>query len=281
MKPIGTNTRAHGERGGDHREADLARARDALPASSSSPLLELPVDALEHDDGVVDHETDGERERHQRHVVEREAEARRRSVKLEITLAGIASEAISVERQLRRKHEHHGRPPARRRAPCRRSTERDLLLDDARVVARDGDLDTRAVRPAAIFASSSRIKRAASTRSEPLCCCTRAQRRARRSGARCSRSSAMPSSTCATSRSRIGRPARSATISSPNSSTRARLALGRDGPLPARALDASARQLGVLAPQRVRDVLDREPVAREPQRIEPDAHLALARADGS
>ncbi|KTT90187.1 hypothetical protein NS44R_14905, partial [Mammaliicoccus sciuri] len=33
----------------------------------------MPHDVLDHDDGVVDHEADGYRERHQRQVVDREA----------------------------------------------------------------------------------------------------------------------------------------------------------------------------------------------------------------
>src|SRR5262249_42776875 len=57
------------------------------------------------------------------------------------------------------------------------------------------------------------------------------------------------------------------------------LALGRDRPLARAPLDAAARELRVLAAQRVDDVLDREAVAGEAQRVEPDPHLALARAE--
>ena len=43
-------------------------------ASKGAPVLDVPMDVLDHDDCVVDHEANGDRERHQRDVVEAEIE---------------------------------------------------------------------------------------------------------------------------------------------------------------------------------------------------------------
>ena len=43
-------------------------------AMGGGALLDMAVDVLHHDDGVVDHEADGERQRHQRKIVQAEAE---------------------------------------------------------------------------------------------------------------------------------------------------------------------------------------------------------------
>ena len=45
-------------------------------SSGVSPILYAPVRVLEHDDRVVDHETDRQREREQRHEIDRKAERR-------------------------------------------------------------------------------------------------------------------------------------------------------------------------------------------------------------
>ena len=55
-----------------HGEADLPRALDRGPQRRHA-LLEIAEAVLDHDDGVVDHEADRDRERHQRQVVDREA----------------------------------------------------------------------------------------------------------------------------------------------------------------------------------------------------------------
>ena len=60
-----------GER--DDREADLRRAS---AGGGLAILAELAVagDVLDHDDGVIDHETRRDRQRHQREIVEAEPE---------------------------------------------------------------------------------------------------------------------------------------------------------------------------------------------------------------
>ena len=58
---------------GQHGEADLARSLDG-GLERRSAVLDVAVDVLHHDDGVVDHEADRDRQRHQRQVVEAEIE---------------------------------------------------------------------------------------------------------------------------------------------------------------------------------------------------------------
>jgi hypothetical protein len=56
----------------DHRETDLARALDRS-LHRLHPGFEIGVDILDHHDRVVDDESDGDRERHQRQIVDRQA----------------------------------------------------------------------------------------------------------------------------------------------------------------------------------------------------------------
>ena len=60
---------------GDDRIEDLARA-DQRRIERPHALLDMPVDVLDHDDGVVHHQPDGEHEREQRHQIDRVAERR-------------------------------------------------------------------------------------------------------------------------------------------------------------------------------------------------------------
>ena len=60
---------------GDDRIEDLARA-DQRRIERPHALLDMPVDVLHHDDGVVHHQPDGEHEREQRHQIDRVAERR-------------------------------------------------------------------------------------------------------------------------------------------------------------------------------------------------------------
>ena len=55
-----------------HGEADLARALQRR-LERLHAVLDVPVDVLHHHDGVIDHETHRDGERHQRDVVEAEA----------------------------------------------------------------------------------------------------------------------------------------------------------------------------------------------------------------
>ena len=51
-------------------------SREPVSAASSGAhaVLDMAIDVLDHDDGVVDHEADRDGERHQREIVEAEAE---------------------------------------------------------------------------------------------------------------------------------------------------------------------------------------------------------------
>ena len=72
------------------------RLRRALAA------LEVPVDVLDHHDGVVDQHADRERQREHRHVVEAEAEPLHEG-EGPTTLVGMATALIRVARKSRRK----------------------------------------------------------------------------------------------------------------------------------------------------------------------------------
>ena len=68
--------REHGRQGdghGDDRIDDLAGAHERR-LHRPLPLLDMAVDVLDHDDGVVDDEADGEHEREQRHQIDGVAE---------------------------------------------------------------------------------------------------------------------------------------------------------------------------------------------------------------
>ena len=67
--------RRQGNGHGDDRVDDLARAEQCR-FERTLPLLDMPVDVLDHDDGVVDHEPDREHQCEQRHQVDRVAERR-------------------------------------------------------------------------------------------------------------------------------------------------------------------------------------------------------------
>ena len=65
--------------GGDQRQADRQHREADLPGAFERRLIgphavfEVAVHVLDHDDGVVDHEADRDRQRHQRQIVDREA----------------------------------------------------------------------------------------------------------------------------------------------------------------------------------------------------------------
>ena len=56
-----------------HGKGDLARALDGCLEGSAPFLFDVPEDVLEHDDRIVDDDPDRERDREQRHVVQRGA----------------------------------------------------------------------------------------------------------------------------------------------------------------------------------------------------------------
>ena len=97
MKAVGTNT-AH---------STSAIAITAPPTSSMvcgrrsrgrRPWRDVALDVLDHDDGVVDHDADGQHQAEQRQVVEREAE-RRHDAKVPISDTGMATIGMIAARQ--------------------------------------------------------------------------------------------------------------------------------------------------------------------------------------
>ncbi len=72
-KSTGTNTAATEKVAAVAAKAISRVPFDAAVEAASSPELAVPLDVLEHDDRVVDHDADRERHAEQRHRVEREA----------------------------------------------------------------------------------------------------------------------------------------------------------------------------------------------------------------
>ena len=60
--------------GHDHREGDLARPIDRGFRRILAQLLLMPEGVLQHDDGVIHHDADGQDQGEQRQIVDREAE---------------------------------------------------------------------------------------------------------------------------------------------------------------------------------------------------------------
>ena len=76
MKAHGTNT-AHSTRATAMiGPGDLLHRLDASPSAASRPLAIMPLDVLQHDDGVVHHDADRQHQAEQRDVVQAEAERR-------------------------------------------------------------------------------------------------------------------------------------------------------------------------------------------------------------
>ena len=73
MKPTGRKTASRRERGGHHREADFLGALDGRLEGRHVLLFDEAVDIFEHDDGVVDHDADHQRQRQHGDLVQREA----------------------------------------------------------------------------------------------------------------------------------------------------------------------------------------------------------------
>ena len=71
----GNEHRRQNERDGDQRAADLLHGAIGRVARTQA-LADVALDVLDHDDGVVDHDADGEHETEQREIVQREAEGR-------------------------------------------------------------------------------------------------------------------------------------------------------------------------------------------------------------
>ena len=80
MRPGDAAHEQHGDERGDERHADRNHREADLPGADERrlhrphALLDVAVDVLDHDDGVVDDEADSDGEGHQRQVVDRVAE---------------------------------------------------------------------------------------------------------------------------------------------------------------------------------------------------------------
>ena len=118
---------------------DLARAQQRrLHARHAG--LDVAGDVLQHDDGVVDDEAGRDGQRHQREVVEAEAQqvhhAERAEQRHRHRDAG-----ISVGAAVAQEHEHHQRPPGAIAITSVRSTSCSEARMVVGAVDRDGDVD--------------------------------------------------------------------------------------------------------------------------------------------
>ena len=89
------------ERDRNDREADFARALERR-LERPHAAFDVTHDVLEHDDGVVDDEPDRQRQRQQRHVVDRETEQRTSPRRCRSSDTGTASAGIMVAETVRR-----------------------------------------------------------------------------------------------------------------------------------------------------------------------------------
>ncbi len=126
------------ERGGHDREADLARAVEGGVVRGLLLLLEVPEDVFDHDDGVINDDAHGERERHEADHVQREIrdphdaeggdDGRGNRQRGDERGAAIAEE---------KQHDERGEDRAEDEVLLHRA---DAGADDERVVAHDFDL---------------------------------------------------------------------------------------------------------------------------------------------
>ena len=86
----------------DDGEADLAGALQRR-LERLLALLDVAHDVLDHDDGIVDHEADGDGEGHQREVVDAVAAADTSRAKVPTSASGTAIEGMTVAQKCRRK----------------------------------------------------------------------------------------------------------------------------------------------------------------------------------
>ena len=70
-------------------------------------LLDHPLDVLDDDDGIIDHDADGQHQRQQRDGIGRVADEPASTAKVPTIDTGTATSGISVVRQLPEEQEHH------------------------------------------------------------------------------------------------------------------------------------------------------------------------------
>jgi hypothetical protein len=125
------------QRRGEHRQADLARALDGGHRAALAARLHAVVDVLEHDDGVVDDDADGEREREQRERVEREAGGAHQPERADDARGdGDGGDERRAHVAQEQKHDGGGEHRAEHQVLLHRP---DRVLDELRLVARDVD----------------------------------------------------------------------------------------------------------------------------------------------
>ena len=104
MPPIsssGMNT-ATSEMLMDRMVKPISPAPLSVACSGDRPCLDVAVDVLEHHDGVVDHEADGDGERHQRQIVQAVAEQSTSCAAVPSSASGTVTPGMMVAQALRR-----------------------------------------------------------------------------------------------------------------------------------------------------------------------------------
>ena len=89
------------DRGGHHRQRNLARRLNRRLHGRHVFLLDVAVDVFQHDDGVVDHDAHGQRQPQQRHRVQREVHGADQRERGDRSKSEWRCELISTVRQLR------------------------------------------------------------------------------------------------------------------------------------------------------------------------------------
>ena len=266
---------AEGEGGGDDGQRHLT---GALLGSLAAPqaLLDPPVDHLQDDDRVVDHDADRQRQRHQGHHVQREAgqvEERERRDDGGGDREGRDQGRPRVAQEQEDDGDHQQAAPEHVR-----EHGVDRVLDEHRHVAGDQNLHAgRQIGPQGLdfrpnrFGDGHGVRPAAPPdlqRHPPLPVETG-------EGALLGQAVLdlrdVPEVDEAAAA--LGGD-QGAEVLDPLHAAR-----GGHGPLAFASLDAAAGRLGVLQQQGGADIVDRQAVAPEPHGVEPDPHLATARAD--
>ena len=256
------------DRHGDDGEADLPAAEER-GLDRAHALLDVAVDVLEHDDGVVDHEADGEHEREQGQGVDGEAE-------------GIHQRERADQRYGNR-DEGNQRRPDRAQEQEDDENDEDHRLADRRVDVLDrlGDEERLVVRHANLHAVRQPLDDARQDLVDRLGDLERVRRRLLDDADGDGGLAVEADHATLVERSEFGHAdvaqAHEIAVGVLDDEVvellgRAEVRLGQHGELALEALDAARWHLNILAPQRVLDVLRRELVGGQPFGIEPDAH---------
>ena len=285
MNADGMNTADEHQGDGDQRAADLVHGLVGGVARAQA-LADVALDVLHHDDGVVDHDADGQHQAEQREIVEREAERRQHG------------EGADQRHRDGDDRDDRGAPGLQEQDDDHDDEDHGLeqgldhRVDRLRDEHRSGCRRCRSRGPAGKDFDSSSIGvldarrrwRARWSRAAGRC---RAAPATCRRDSRCGCSPAAPSSTRATSRTRVdaavgvgldddvaellgvGEPAQRLDVELEGAGLRHRRLVDRRRRRPARSAPRSAATTSPAV--RLRD--------GELLRIEPDAHRIVARAE--